>query len=129
MMNRSSKMWSRRAPRQYLVMRLCCLLLILGSVLSPVAAETSRERVALSLTGPDCFSQRPSLAAALGQLPGVSHVDLTSVPDHALVDIAHDAVTPEALSVAAVRSMTRGTQCHVEIMKSCISASLSPSPR
>ncbi|MBI4000689.1 MAG: hypothetical protein HY348_02760 [Nitrospira defluvii] len=114
---------------RYPVMRLCCILLTFGSLLSPVAAETSQERVALSLSGQDCSSQRPSIGAALAQIPGVSHVDLESVPDHVLVDVAQGAVTPEELSAAATRSVTPGTQCLVEIMKSCISASLSPSHR
>ena len=114
---------------RYPVMKLCCILLTLGSLLSPVAAETSQERVALSLSGPDCSSQRPSVGAALTQIPGVSRVDLESVPDHALVDVANGAVTPEELSAAAVRGLTTSTQCHIEIMKSCISASLSPSHR
>ncbi len=114
---------------RYPVMRLWCILLILGGLLSPVVAETSQERAALSLSGPDCFSQRQSIVAALVQIPGVSHVDLDSVPEHALVDVAQGAVTPEELSAAATRSVTPGTQCLVEIMKSCISASLSPSHR
>ena len=114
---------------RYQAMRLCCLLLILGGLWSPVDAETSQERVALSLAGPDCSSQRQSIGTALAQIPGVSHVDLESVPDHALVDVDQSAVKPEELSAAAIRGVTPGAQCHVEIMKSCISASLSPSHR
>lgn len=111
----------------YQAMRLWCLFLIFGGLPSPVAAETSQERVALSLSGPDCSSQHQSIVAALGRISGVSHVDPESVPDHVLVDVAHGAMTPEALSVAAAGSVTLGTQCHVEIMKSCISAGPSPS--
>jgi hypothetical protein len=114
---------------RYQAMRLCCLLLIFGGLWSPVDAETSQERVVLSLSGPDCFSQRPSIVAALVQISGVGPVDLTSVPDHALVDVDQSAVTPEELSAAAFRGVTPGSQCQVEIMKSCISASLSPSRR
>jgi hypothetical protein len=112
---------------RYPVMRLCCLLLIHGGLLSSVDAGTSQERVALSLSGPDCSSQRQSIIAALGKISGVGHVDLTSVPDHALVDIAHGAIAPQELSAAAARSITPGRLCRIEIMKSCISASLSPS--
>lgn len=114
---------------RYQAMRLCCLFLMYGGLWSPVDAETSQERVALSLSGPDCSSQRPSIVAALVQISGVGHIDLTSVPDHALVDVDQSAVKPEELSVAARRGVTPGSQCHVEIMKSCISASLSPSHR
>ena len=49
-----------------------------------------------------------------------------SVPDHALVDIISGDVTPEALSAAATRGLTSGAQCHIEIMKSCISAASFP---
>lgn len=111
---------------QYPVLSFYCILLTFGSLLSPVAAETSQERVALSLSGPDCSSQRPSIGAALTQIPGVSHVDLESVPDHVLVDVTQGGVTPEELRVAATGTVTPGTQCLVDIMKSCISASPSP---
>ena len=41
------------------------------ALLHSAAAETSRERVALSLSGPDCSSQRLSIVAALAQIRGV----------------------------------------------------------
>lgn len=112
---------------QYPVMSLWCIPLILGGLLSPVAAETSQERVALSLSGPDCFSQRRSIGAALIETPGVNHLDPESVPDHALVDVVRGAVTPEVLLEAAARGIESGARCQVDIMKSCISARLSPS--
>ena len=68
------------------------------------------------------------IRAALTQIPGVSYVDLDSVPDHVLVDVTRGDVMPEELTVAAAGTMTSGTQCLVDIMKSCISASL-PSPQ
>ena len=110
--------------------KLCSMILPLVFLLVRPAdsiATESQERVALFLSGPDCFSQRQSIIAALSQISGVDHVDSTSVPDHALVDLAHGTVTPEALRAAAATGVTAGSQCHVEIMKSCISASLSPS--
>jgi hypothetical protein len=113
---------------RYPVMRLCCMLLAVEGLVSVAAADTSRKRVALSLSGPDCPSQRLSIRAALTQIPGVSYVDLESVPDHVLVDVTQGDVMPEELSVAAAGTMTSGTQCLVDIMKSCISASL-PSPQ
>ena len=113
---------------RYAVMRLCCMLLVVEGLVNSAAADTSRERVALSLSGPDCSSQRLSIRAALTQIPGVSHVDLESVPDHVLVDVAQGDVTPEELSGAATGTVTSGTLCLVDIMKSCISASL-PSPQ
>ncbi len=69
------------------VMCLCGMLLAMGGLRHSVAAETSRERVAFSLSGPDCSVQRLSIVAALVQMRDVAHVDLESVPDHALIDI------------------------------------------
>ncbi|MDR4480771.1 MAG: hypothetical protein R3B37_13640 [Nitrospira sp.] len=112
---------------QYPVMSLWCIPLILGGLLSPVAAETSQERVALSLSGPDCFSQYRSIGAALARISGVKQVDLGSVPDHALVDVVHGLATSEVLLEAAARGIEPGARCQVDIMKSCISASPAPS--
>lgn len=113
----------------YQAMRLWCLFLIFGGLPSPVAAETSQERVALSLSGPDCSSQRQSIGAALVKISGVDHVDPESVPDHVLVDVVRGAVTPEALTAAAAGGLPSSAQCQVEIMKSCISAEPSPAHR
>ncbi len=107
---------------RYPALTCCSILLTLGSLLSPAAAETLHERVALSLSGPDCSSQRPSIGAALAQIPGVSRVDFESVPDHVLVDVARGRVMPEALKMAAAGTMMPGVQCLADIMKSCISA-------
>ena len=110
---------------RFSVTRLACNSLILGGLLSPVVAETSQERVALSLSGPDCVSHRPSIVAALVRIPGVNHVDVESVPDHALVDVVQPGVTPESLATAA-HGVASSRQCSVSIMKSCISAAPSP---
>ena len=109
--------------------RLCCMLLIMEGAANSVAAEPTQERLALALSGPDCASQRPSIVAALVRISGVGHVDVASVPDHALVDVTYEAITPDELRAAAARGVTPGSQCRVEIMKSCISANLSPPDR
>lgn len=106
-------------------MTLCFLLLSVGCLVRPVNADTSRERVALSLSGPDCVSQRPSIVAALVRIPGVNQVDVESVPDHALVDVVQPGVTPESLAAAA-HGVASSRQCSVAIMKSCISAASFP---
>ena len=100
---------------RFSVTRLACNSLILGGLLSPVVAETSQERVALSLSGPDCVSQRPSIVAALVRIPGVNHVDVESVPDHALVDVVQPGAAPNILPArrrttraASVRSRVAG---------------------
>ncbi len=110
-------------------MTLSCLLLSAGFLVSPVNADTSRERVALFLSGHECRSFHPSIAAELAQVPGVTRVDLESVPDHALVDVVSGGVTPENLLAAARRAMLNGVRCQAEIMKSCISAGPSPTHR
>jgi hypothetical protein len=108
-------------------MLLFFIVLSIGCLGGPAIAETPRERVALSLSGEDCSSHRQTISAALAQVPGVTGVDLESVPDHALVDIENGMVTPENLSAAVAQRLHVGTQCRAEIMKSCIFASLAPS--
>ena len=110
-------------------MTLSCLLLSVGCLASPVNADTSRERVALFLSGQGCLSSRGTIAAEVAQVPGVTRVDVESVPDHALVDVVSGAVTPEELLAAARRPTLKGARCEVEIMKSCISAGPSPADR
>ncbi len=110
-------------------MTLSCLLLSAGCLVSPVSADTSRERVALFLSGQDCPSSRRNIAAELAQVAGVTRVDLESVPDHALVDVVSGGVTPENLLEAARRAMLKGARCQAEIMRSCISAGPSPTHR
>ncbi|HNL90761.1 MAG TPA: hypothetical protein PKH05_16905 [Nitrospira sp.] len=110
-------------------MTLNCLLLSVGCLVSPVSADTSRERVALFLSGQDCPSSHRILVAELAQVAGVTRVDLESVPDHALVDVLSGAVTPEDLLAAARRHALNGVRCQAEIMKSCISARSSPAER
>lgn len=110
-------------------MTLSCLLLSVGCLVSPVSADTSRERVALFLSGQDCPSSRRTIAVELAQVAGVTRVDLESVPDHALVDILSGAATPEDLLAAVRRQALNGARCQAEIMKSCISAQPSPADR
>ena len=110
-------------------MTLSCLLLFAGCLVSPASADTSRERVALFLSGQDCPSSRGNIAAELAQVAGVIRVDLESVPDHALVDVVTGGVTPDDVLTAARRAAREGVRCRAEIMKSCISARSSTSGR
>ena len=107
---------------QYPVMRLWCILLSLAGLPNRVVAETLQERVALSLSGPECSTQHPSIVAALTKVPGVDRVDSTSVPEHTLVDLQRGSVAPEELLAVARRALAGGLRCQVDIMKSCISA-------
>lgn len=110
-------------------MTLGWFLLCVWCLVSPVSADTSRERVALFLSGQDCPSSRRNIAAELGQVAGVTRVDFESVPDHALIDVVSGAVTPDNLLAAARRAILKGARCQAEIMKSCISAGPSPTQR
>ncbi|MFO0720096.1 MAG: hypothetical protein U0319_05125 [Nitrospira sp.] len=110
-------------------MTLSCLLLFAGCLVSPASADTSRERVALFLSGQDCPSSRRNIAAELAQVAGVIRVDMESVPDHALVDVVIGAVSPDDLLAAVHRSALKGVDCRAEVMKSCISAGRSPTDR
>ncbi len=111
---------------RYRGMTVCVMFLSVWGQVSPVVAEPSHERVALSLSGQDCSSQRRSIVSALTKIPGVRQVDPDSVPDHVLVDVHGGALAPEALKSAADRSLPDDGPCRIEIMKSCISASLPP---
>ena len=111
---------------RYRGMVLFFVILSVGCLGGQAIAETSRERAALSLSGKDCSSHLQAISAALAQVPGVTGVDLESVPDHALVDIENGVVTPQNLSAAVAQRLHVGTQCRAEIMKSCISTSLFP---
>ena len=102
------------------------LFLLSGYLASPAAAETSQERVALFLSGPDCSAQHQSIVAALTPMSGVARVDPDSVPEHVLVDVLSGVVVPEDLLAAARRAIPSAVSCQVEIMKSCISAGPSP---
>lgn len=98
------------------------LFLLSGCVVIPAAAETSQERVALFLSGPDCSAQHQSIVAALTPISGVVRVDPDSVPEHVLVDVSSGVVVAEDLLVATRRVLPSAVSCQVEIMKSCISA-------
>ena len=107
---------------QYAIGLCSVVVLIWGGVTDRIAAEPSPERMALSVAGPDCSSQRRSIGLALTEIPGVHRVDFDSVPDHVLIDVTHLSVTSDTLTTAARGSMVSGSRCHIETMKSCISA-------
>jgi len=106
--------------------RLTILLIGLSFVLfmhNAVRAESTHERVALMLSGPDCPSSQHQVVSALEQQPGVLRADQDLMPDHVLVDIVRQQVTEETVAVIA-NAAIGGGQCRAEIMKSCITAEL-----
>ncbi|CAE6772722.1 MAG: hypothetical protein H8K06_12365 [Nitrospira sp.] len=98
------------------------LVLLSGCLAIPAVAETSQERVALFLSGPDCSAQYQSIVAALTPISGVARVDPDSIPEHVLIDVSSGVVLPEELLAAARRALPSAVSCQVDIMKSCISA-------
>ena len=106
--------------------RLTILLTGLSLVLfmhNAVRAESTHERVALMLSGPDCPSVREGVTTALQQQTGVLRADQDLMPDHVLVDIVRPQMTEETVAAIANASIGGG-QCRAEIMKSCITAEL-----
>lgn len=87
----------------------------------PALAHSLFERVALQLNGPACHGQHADIHSALSAVPGVRSVDLSSVPDHALVDIDRRVLSAHDLYAIATRVMP-SPACRVEPMQSCISA-------
>lgn len=88
-----------------------------------VRAESTHERVALMLSGPDCSSIGHTITTTLQQQPGVLRADQDLMPDHVLVDIVRQQVTEETVAAIA-HTAIGGGQCRAEIMKSCITAEL-----
>lgn len=90
-------------------------------------AESTQDRVALMLSGPDCPSVQKMMAATLRQQTGVLHVDTDLIPDHVLVDIVRQELTAATVAVTANTAMS-GSQCRAEIMTSCITANMAAHP-
>ncbi|MCC6140846.1 MAG: hypothetical protein IT389_09570 [Nitrospira sp.] len=89
-------------------------------------AEPAQDRIALMLSGSDCSSVLETVTVALQQHNGVLHVDPTMMPDHLLVDMARQEHAEDRLTATANAAIA-GSQCRAEVMKSCITAELSPS--
>lgn len=98
------------------------LVLLASGGAEVLAAGTAHDRVALFFSGTECPGQRRAIAEILSHSPGVKGVDMTAVPDHALVDIVVGATTGEALSELVRTQLSATSNCRVEVMKSCISA-------
>lgn len=87
-----------------------------------LAADRTNDRVALFISGSECPAQRRAIAEILSHSPGVKGVDMTAVPDHALVDIVVGTTTGETLSELVRTQLPATSDCRVEVMQSCISA-------
>lgn len=88
-----------------------------------VRAESTQERVALMLSGPDCPSIAHTITTTLQQQTGVLRADQDLIPDHVVIDIRRETLTEKELAAIANQAIG-GAQCRAEIMKSCISADM-----
>ncbi len=90
--------------------------------LPAASADQSVERVALMVAGDDCAVYRESIRAVLASVPEVRRIEFDSIPDHILIDVETDRVTPEDLEATVSRRLGDMRTCRTEVMKSCISA-------
>lgn len=96
-------------------------------LVSPLTfAQPAVERVTLMLNGSSCESSRPSIEAAIKELPGVWRVDGHSVPDHLLIDVEKGRMTVDELSRKLVEFPVAKSSCQVSAMQSCITADMAP---
>ncbi|MBA5867229.1 MAG: hypothetical protein GDA67_11110 [Nitrospira sp. CR1.3] len=88
---------------------------------SHASAATPLQRIALQFDGAACDAQHASISSALSTVPGVRAIDLSSVPNHALIDIDSRALSEHDLLSIVTQAMA-SSACRVEPMASCISA-------
>ena len=101
------------------------IFLILSIELTALA-ESPHQRTALMLSGTDCPTFRRNLTAALQQHAGVLHVDMDLVPDHVLIDHIGQELTEDDLAAIANAAIPQDAKCHIDVMKSCITADMAP---
>ncbi|MFO0706655.1 MAG: hypothetical protein U0412_07345 [Nitrospira sp.] len=101
--------------------RSIALLLPLLALAATVQASPKLERIAIQLTGAACTTHRSLIHDTLIAVTGVRAIDLTSIPDHALVDI--DPILIQAHDLPSIIERVVGqSECRAEPMESCISA-------
>jgi hypothetical protein len=111
-----------------------CLMLAMAltvglAVFQPAgASHAAMERVPVMLTGPGCDTHENELSKALLTLQGVNAAHFHRIPDHVLVDITVEMITPEEL-VRHLNTAATSWQCRAEIMQSCITAAPPPQTR
>jgi len=100
---------------------------MLVTVVSGISGRSSHassavplQRIALQFHGAVCDTQHASISSALAVIPGVRALDLTSVPDHALIDIDSRVLSEHDLFTIVTQAMT-SSACRIEPMASCIS--------
>jgi len=88
---------------------------------SHASAAAPLQRIALQFDGAACDSRHASILSALSAISGVRAVDLSSVPNHALIDIDSRVLSEHDLLTIVAQAMP-SSDCRVEPVASCISA-------
>jgi hypothetical protein len=111
-----------RKSRSVAALVLPTLCLVSICAFPPASAASQIERVVLQFSDSVCSSQHATIVSALIPLQGVRAVDLSTVPDHALIDIDISLLSAQNVLEAVRRLWHNQDACHVEAMESCISA-------
>ena len=73
-------------------------------------------------SGRDCSSHQHEMIETLDHMDGVVHIEAGLIPGHIMIDQAGSRHTAEELATSLNRHITLGAHCHVDVMKSCITA-------
>jgi hypothetical protein len=85
------------------------------------AEERVNDRIALTLSGPDCAAHREQITKRLYQIPGVKRVDMDLVEGHVLIDRVRDQLTVDDFKAIVNEVIPPGSRCLAEFIEGCIS--------
>ncbi|MCP9454577.1 MAG: hypothetical protein NNA18_00525 [Nitrospira sp.] len=101
------------------------VLLAIGSVRSTggdlYAEQRVNDRIALTLSGPDCAAHRERIIKRLYQIPGVKRVDRDLIEGHVLIDRIRDRLTVDDFKALVNEVIPPGSRCLAEFIEGCIS--------
>ncbi len=85
------------------------------------AEQGVNDRIALTLSGPDCAAHREQITKRLYQIPGVKRVDMDLVEGHVLIDRVRDQRTIDDFKAIVNEVIPPGSRCLAEFIEGCIS--------
>lgn len=101
------------------------LFIMITSVLSIsgnlYAEQRVNDRIALTLSGPDCAAHREQITKRLYQIPGVKRVDMDLIEGHVLIDRIRDQLTVDDFKAIVNEVIPPGSRCLAEFIEGCIS--------
>jgi hypothetical protein len=109
---------TRTIPMLPLTVRIAPALVL--ALATSAVAESTLERAAFQLSGA-CTADHRERLSSLSTMAGVQSIDFTSVPNHLLIDIDRQQLSAQDLA-PIVRRLMAESECRVEPMESCISA-------